>query len=118
METSIVSQCCVWSNKIFIKVAGRSGDEMSLYFPQSMNAAEGNGPHSGENWMEVTCDDDCLNKTENSTSYSDVSAIRWTLTNCEDTIDAIRIAELYAVVCAKLNGNSVFFIKCNVSNRI
>ena len=66
--------------------------------------------------MEVTCDDDCLNKTESSTSYSDVTAIRWTLTNCEDTIDAIRIAELYAVVCAKLNGNSVVnsFVAINI----
>ena len=68
-------------------------------FIQSMN------PTDEEHWVEVKCDDDCLNKTESSTDFSDVTAIRWTLTDCEDTEEAIMIADLQAVVCAKLSGN-------------
>ena len=74
-----------------------------IIFLQSTTAADGDGNHSGENWHEVMCDDECLNSTAGA-APSDVTAIRWTLTDCEDTDDAIRIAELQAVVCAKLSG--------------
>ena len=67
-------------------------------------------PTEEEHWMEVKCDDECLNKTESSTDFSDVTAIRWTLTDCEDTEDAIMIEDLQAVVCAKLSGNICFFV--------
>ena len=75
-----------------------------------MTAADGTGNHSGENWHKVMCDDECLNNTAGA-AFSDVTAIRWTLTDCEDTDDAIRIAELQAVVCAKLSGtlHSIIF---------
>ena len=94
---------------MFVQILLRCVDVISgqhdnvLVFLKSMASTDGEGNNSGENWNEVLCDDECLNNTE-SAAFSDVSAIRWTLSDCEDTEDAIMIADLQAVVCAKLSG--------------